>query len=674
MSVSTLGTAPLGPDVVPGTVPAWALVFFDEAAPDRATTVRSETYDGSVSATLVAGLTGGTFEIVIEGMTDADYAAVRPSAGTKLGARLHLWWENSPGGVVGDLARFTGFTRPFGAVTPDPPPFSLVAVIRVDRIHRRSGRRRVEVVVTGREAVQARLADGRVEGRCFTDLTAALTAIGGRTVPVRGIGLEPIRPPAADESPATAAHYATVDPGTALSAMTTQIEQVRLRLGLHGLSPALIRDGVLYVGDWTSSAGRGAPIADRTLDDAGGLVDVQRGAERERDPQAGPRPKGAPAARLTVAVTALGRPDLKPGDTLRLDLPPEDFPVVEPTGVGAALLTTLTGLIAGGVEPPADQRRCRVLEVAHKLSREQGFVTTVQAVVLDGDDDHGWDPVTGDPVPEADRPKDPGRSSSDHAQGAAHAVRSVARGVLAGLTAWTRPRVGVVHDHTPAEDPRLTSTVWYADTAPDGLPGAAQRTEVTEDRHGEAQQVPYLTPFAWGSYGLVLPRYPGTRVLLANAAGGPGDLVDIGGIWPRGGGPKAEPGDWWLALPIAIPDREHLTDPTYQEPGDGIATHDLIDGDGLRVVETLQLVLRGTEAPTEVPDRPKAGDHVPNVGVLIESTRTDGGSCRIVLDSDGSVVISASSITFDTGGQGDITLKAKNVKVQLDHGGTMDVS
>ena len=45
-----------------------------------------------------------------------------------------------------------------------------------------------------------------------------------------------------------------------------------------------------------------------------------------------------------------------------------------------------------------------------------------------------------------------------------------------------------------------------------------------------------------------------------------------------------------------------------------------------------------------------------------------------MLKDDGSVTITATSITFDTQGRGDIELKAKNVKVHLDGGGTMDVS
>ena len=64
--------------------------------------------------------------------------------------------------------------------------------------------------------------------------------------------------------------------------------------------------------------------------------------------------------------------------------------------------------------------------------------------------------------------------------------------------------------------------------------------------------MPVVTPFAYGGYGLVLPRYPGERVLLADTGGGQ-DVVDIGSVWDDGVMPPAEPGDWWLVLPVAVP-------------------------------------------------------------------------------------------------------------------------
>jgi hypothetical protein len=85
-------------------------------------------------------------------------------------------------------------------------------------------------------------------------------------------------------------------------------------------------------------------------------------------------------------------------------------------------------------------------------------------------------------------------------------------------------------------------------------------------------------------------------------------------------------------------------------------------------------VVRVTDNPTQVPDRPTPGDGVPDTGVTIETKHTAGKPARITLDADGNVVITGSSITLDTQGNGDIELKANNIKVQLGSGGTMDVS
>ena len=81
-----------GPDVVPATLPAWAVSFREDGAatslPGSLPTVGSETYDGSVTVTLPRDLSGGSYEIVIEGMTDEDYAAIRLPAGHRSDHRL----------------------------------------------------------------------------------------------------------------------------------------------------------------------------------------------------------------------------------------------------------------------------------------------------------------------------------------------------------------------------------------------------------------------------------------------------------------------------------------------------------------------------------------------------------------------------------------------------------
>jgi hypothetical protein len=133
-----------GPDVTPGAVAGWALLVYPDRSGELSgrplLSIGSDTYDGTISASLPAGLDGGSYEVVVEGMTDDDFAKLR--GGGDLAARLHLWWKDSPSGVLGDLASFTGFTDPLGVISPQPPEHSMVAELRVDRISRRAGERR----------------------------------------------------------------------------------------------------------------------------------------------------------------------------------------------------------------------------------------------------------------------------------------------------------------------------------------------------------------------------------------------------------------------------------------------------------------------------------------------------------------------------------------------------
>jgi len=163
----------------------------------------------------------------------------------------------------------------------------------------------------------------------------------------------------------------------------------------------------------------------------------------------------------------------------------------------------------------------------------------------------------------------------------------------------------------------------------------------------------------------VLPRYPGSRVLLADTGGGR-DVVDLGGVWEDGVAPPAEPGDWWLVLPISQPtdDLSDDTDPT--PPSSDDASHDLIDGDGRRVIEVAGLTLRVIDEPTKCDQRPDPGD----TGTVVIENVKGSSSARIVIKSDGSITVSGKSITFEA--SDDIDLTASNVNVKVS--GTMDVS
>src|SRR5262249_29208881 len=157
-------------------------------------------------------------------------------------------------------------------------------------------------------------------------------------------------------------NVADVASGTILEAMTTQVQRVQTVMGLYGLQVAMIRDGTLHVGEWTANAATPQLDQFRPLNDRSGLLCVERGNARDRDVRVGRGRRGSPASRLPVAVTTLGRPDIKPGDLVAVVLPAQDFPTVEPPSIGATLLSAVPSPIFGDPGPPAQPSLCRVAD------------------------------------------------------------------------------------------------------------------------------------------------------------------------------------------------------------------------------------------------------------------------------------------------------------------------
>ena len=193
----------------------------------------------------------------------------------------------------------------------------------------------------------------------------------------------------------------------------------------------------------------------------------------------------------------------------------------------------------------------------------------------------------------------------------------------------------------------------------------------------EKSGVPYATPFAWGKCGLVLPRYPGMRVLSLYRHGLPEDPVEVGALWPAGQGPDAQPGDWWLSLPVGVPAQQrsaagHDETPV---PHKGPVSNDLMDADGHRVIEVANLRVRiGPDGLTDAGTRPP-----PAPDDTLLSIEHSDGTTLVTIDSSGNVKVVAKGalrlqgdgITLDAG-QGDIELTAKNVKVQVQNQMTVE--
>jgi hypothetical protein len=182
------------------------------------------------------------------------------------------------------------------------------------------------------------------------------------------------------------------------------------------------------------------------------------------------------------------------------------------------------------------------------------------------------------------------------------------------------------------------------------VPGKAAPAETPTQLVGK----PYLTPYAFGGTGLIVPHYPGMRVVSLHYREEPQNAVVAGAMWENGKAPKSHLGDWWLSLPTNLAgtgvEGASGGDPaTAQRPRDE-ASHDLIDGQGNRVIEVRGLRISvGKALMTKVGERP---DDAASDQVVIEHAAK---KARIAIDSSGNIEISTDA---------DLTLAANKITLR----------
>lgn len=648
-----------------GNDAGWALKFYQQNQPYLELPIlKTEDYYADIQVTLQSGLEGGTYTFVIEGLIDDHYKKLRqlvPLQGRRSDAviKLYLYWRDANTTLGGYLASAIGISDLIGGSSV--PEEALVAELAIQSISRKAGSRRYETTIQAKERVYTALSS-RIPGPIHEDSLAAAIAIVKTNTGIRDITLHGL-----EEIGSLQADAINFEQGNTyrqeFQQLATALEQATNKRGRGML---LIRDGILHVGV------RSFPLEDepKELTYVSGLIEIESSGSMESDPNSDPA--DAPPRRPEFRLTLKGRPDIKPGDVVKVDLPPEDVLKTTPD-FGDAILGiagSLLPAIGGGLENPVN---LYVNSVQHRLGRTSGFSTVVTTVQIE-DLNQAWDEHS----PSGSHPSAPvsSASSADSGTQAAQAVRQLAEGSASARRFADIGEVRSVQTRgrgSDTEPPGQTLTTWRGLVAPDGRRNQANRLAIQREQPSILQGVPYATPFAWGKCGLVVPRYPGTRVVVLHRNGQANDPLDVGALWEAGHGPDSQAGDWWLILPVGIPESDRATIAEGATPKEhtGKVSQDLIDAEGNRIIEVGELTIRvGKEKLNKAGDRPKSPTDKDSV--TIEHTKE--GS-KIVMKPDGSVEITAKKIKFDTSqsngdieldaGQGNITMNAKNVNVNV---------
>lgn len=670
-----LSPAQMLEQVTIGNDAGWALTFHTEDASGRVNEraelmLSSSDYYASIEASLPDGFGPGKYTFGIEGITDAHYAAIRTGDGQPTVVRLHLFWQDANASVAGYLASLAGGAGIFGAPSGEALASARVAELAITTVSRKVGARRYEAHIEARERAFMKFHATPVSETLQADNTqAAIDRMCGDVgVSYETHGFNPDGSLPAGSGAAPGDDSVSFDFGITYAKAMAEIGKAMASItGKYGRGMLLIRDGTLVVG--ARPIPPDAAPAHALGHDNGLIHSESQGPQAQ--PTADDAPLGTPPARARWKVILKGRPDVRPGDVAKFHPAAEDGPT-SPTSVFGAVAGSFVGALVGELEA-GPETTLYVSSVEHRLSRDSGFVTTLAGVeITDGTAySDAWD---DHPAPEPGTT--PGGSgnrgaSASPAASAARAIRTIAEDAAAGARLPEVGEVRAAHTSGTTEPPSQTLMVWRGLDTPDGRGNQARRLPIRRHHPSVFEGVAYASPFAWGKCGLVLPRYPGTRTLLVQRNGQPRDPVDVGAVWESGKGPDSEAGDWWLILPVDIPqsDRGSTTDSeTAPQEHTGKVTNDLIDAEGRRTIEVGELTIRvGKDALGNAGTRPAAPSDAD--AITIEHTKK---SAKITLKPDGTITIEAGKDIELKAPSGDITMNAKNVKVTVDQ--SMEVS
>jgi hypothetical protein len=579
-------------------------------------------------------LRGATFTVTVDGMRDRDYETV--AAGPYVHVEIRLgWWDLKRGFVTSALAAI-GAPLPGGSGEDDG--FSQVLEGRVLAVERSRAeftyRARFEGIDAAYHRMQCRhpRLDIKVPHTTVVDYARELcqrdSTVG---VPVLGEG---------PDTPVDGPLDVCAD-GSVVQALK-DLARLAHDGDARAEVPMFLRAGRLHVGRWTKPVGGGDTWE---LTPATGLVESRPVMERDPDAVSLGSPFDAPEVRR-FDLTLLGRPDIGVGDMVSADLPVPAPGSLTGTLAHSALgpLGDAVGGAVGGLGVGAPFRNLEeygVVGVHHLLSAAEGFVTRLTVERRTGDDRRAVAPRSGS----CDEAAKFAASLAEQRRRAALDRRTHEVGLVRGQDVAPAFRDG--HDVAAQT---LSLDQGLADTPSPNVPGKAAPAETPTQLVGK----PYLTPYAFGGTGLIVPHYPGMRVVSLHYREEPQNAVVAGAMWENGKAPKSRLGDWWLSLPTNLAgtgvEGASGGDPaTAPRPRDE-ASHDLIDGQGNRVVEVRGLRISvGKALMTKVGERP---DDAASDQVVIEHAAK---KARIAIDSSGNIEISTDA---------DLTIAANKITLR----------
>jgi len=635
-----------------GNDAGWGLTFHEEkegkVVEEPVLPLSRDDYYAEISAELPEGLEGGSYTFTVEGMTDEHYGKIAQKGDDQPTViRLHLFWRDTNSSIGGYVSSLAGITDRVGTRFDEE---SLVAELTIKKVSRQKGARHYEAKIEATERVFKKLSarvSTPVKGE--TPLETAKKLAKSFKLDVEKSEFTPRKTGSKPNPYEGSKKREEGDRAKAVDIMKALGKSMEQSSGKFGRGMLLIRKGKLIIGErefveknvkpltWTSGL-----IAVK----ADGVLDVEV-AEDPKKPGAQAKPEKKPPKRKKYKLTLKGRPDLFPGDLVQFDPPVEEVATTLGSWAG------IVGDLVKGPLLPTDEMKnptyLYISGVSHKLGRKSGFQTVVSGVEIKSLDDP-WD-------------KGPPSQKVSSATPEGRAVNALQKQMKGLVEAQRLDEVAEVRSMTVSgteEPPSQTLLLWRGIAQPDGNPNAGRRLPITRPSPAPAEGSAYLTPYAWGKTGLVLPRYPGTRVLVSHRGGEREDAIDVGALWESGHGPESEPGDWWLILPIDVPKHRRQTLPEGAVPEEhiGKVSQDLIDAEGNRIIEVGELTVRvGLNKMKNAGERP---EH-PQVRKAVTIEHAVGGA-SIVIDEDGTITIHGKRI--DIKSDGDLNLEATTVNVR----------